>query len=55
MMCDSKNSKLFLGDLIDEAVGKPAERISPPCATKYGTEQRIRQDEIGRTLELRDK
>ncbi len=51
-MRDGKDSELFFGDLIDDAVRKPAEKISPASATKYGAKQGIGQDEIGRSFKL---
>lgn len=55
MMRDGKNSQLLCGDLIDDAVWEPAEDISPTSATKYSTEQRIGQNEIGRSFKLGHK
>jgi len=52
---DGNNSKLLRGDLIDDAVWEPTEKISPTSATEYRSEQRIGQDEIGRSLKLRHK
>ena len=54
-MCDSKDSKLLCCDLIDKAVWESAEKISPAGATKYSAEQRIGQNEIGRSLKLSHK
>ena len=55
VMCDGKNSQLLCGDLIDDAVGKPTEDISSAGATKYSTEQRIGQNEIGCSFKLSHK
>ena len=54
-MCDGKNSQLLCGDLIDDVVGEPTEDISPTGATKYSTEQRIGQNEIGCSFKLSHK
>jgi hypothetical protein len=54
-MGDGKNSKLLCGGLIDDAVWEPTKNISPTSAAEYSTEQRIGQDEIGRSLKLRHK
>ncbi len=54
-MGDGKNSKLLGGELVDDAVWEPTENISPTSATEYRTEQRIGQDEIGRSFKLRHK
>lgn len=52
MMRNGKNAQLLRGDLIDDAVGEPTQDIAPTRATKHGAEQRIGQDEIGRSFKL---
>ena len=54
-MSHGENSKLLYGNLIDEAIREPTEDISPASSTKHGTEQRIGQYEIGRSLKLSHK
>lgn len=54
-MCHDENSKLLCGDLIDNAIWKPTEDISPASASKYSTEQRISQNEISRSFKLSHK
>jgi len=51
-MCYRENSKLLCGDLIDDAIWESTEDISPATATKHCTEQRIVQNEIGRSFKL---
>ncbi len=55
VMCDGKDSKFLYGDLIDDAVWKSTEEISPTSATKYSTEQRIGENELGRSFKLSHK
>ena len=52
VMCDGKDSKLLRGGLIDDAVWESAEEISPTSATKYGAEQRVGKNDLGRSFEL---
>jgi len=54
-MCHGENSKLLCGDLIDDAIWESTEDISPTSATKHNTEQRIVQNEIGRSFKLSHK
>lgn len=42
-------------DLVDDAVRESAEEESAAISAKYGAEQRIGQDEIGRPFKLGDK
>jgi len=52
VVCHGKNSKLFCADMVDDAVWEATEDIASTRATKYGTEQRIGQNEIGCKFEL---
>lgn len=54
-MCHSKNSKLFCADMVDDAVREATEDIASTRATKYGSEKRIGQNEIGCMFKLSDK
>jgi hypothetical protein len=54
-VCHSKNTKFFLGDMIDDAIWEPTENIAPAIAAKYSTDQRIGQNEIGRSFKLSHK
>ena len=54
-MCHGENSKLLCGNLINDAIWELTEDISPASATKHGTEQRVVQNEIGRSLKLSHK
>jgi hypothetical protein len=44
--------KFLGGDLIDDALRKPTEKIAAPTATKDCSQHRIGQNEIRRPLEL---
>ena len=55
MVCHGENSKFFCGGMIDDAIWEPTEDIVPAITTKYSTDQRIGQNEIGRSFKLSHK
>jgi hypothetical protein len=55
MMCHGENSKLLCGDMINNAIWESTEDKSPASATKHSTEQRVVQNEIGRSFNLSHK
>jgi hypothetical protein len=52
MMRHSDDPKFLGGDLIDDAVGKSAEKMASSGAAKNCPEHRVRQNEICRSLKL---
>lgn len=52
MMRHSDDPKFLSDDLIDDAVGKPAEKMASSGAAKNCSEHRIRQNKICRSLKL---
>jgi len=54
-MCHGENSKLFCGNLINDAIWESTEDISSASAAKHSAEQRIVQNEIGRSFKLSHK
>ena len=54
-MCDGENSELFCGDVIDDAIWEPTKGVASASSTKYSTDQRICQNEIGRSFKLSNK
>ena len=54
-MRHGENSKFLYGDLIDDAIWESTEDISPALASEHSTEQRVVQNEIGRSFKLSHK
>jgi len=54
-MRHSKNSKLFYGYLIDDAIWESTEDILSASVPKYCTQQRIGQNKIGCSFKLGNK
>lgn len=52
MMCHRNDAKFISGDLIDDAVGKSAEKMAAAGAAKDCSEHGIRQNKICRSLEF---
>ena len=55
MVRHGEYSKFLSGDLIDDAIRESAEDIVSASTTKYSTDQRISQNEIGRSFKLNHK
>jgi hypothetical protein len=49
------HAKLVRADLVDDAIGKPAEQIAPPCTSEYGPNLWIGQNSVHSMLELREE
>jgi len=51
-MCHRNDPKLLWCDLIDSAVGRPAQRKAASSAAKNCADQWVRQNKTGRSLEF---
>ena len=54
-MCNSDYSELVGADLVDDAVGEPAQQITPSGTSEYGTHLWVGQDCVYPVLELREE
>ena len=55
MVCHCENSKIFWGDLINNAIWESTKDKSPTSLTKHSANQRIVQNEIGRSFKFSHK
>ena len=54
-MCNSDHSELVGADLVDDAVGEPAQQIAPAGTSEYGTNLWVGQYHVYPVLELREE